>query len=188
MSDLTFTTQSQFLHHGIEGQKWGVQNGPPYPLDARRLKKTARSRVREARRNLYSTSIKKKETAALAGAIAAPIATTAARYKMMPKGLRKVAVASVRVSPFRNLRMAKKAVTAAAVSAAGYKTAKAVIKANADPSEKMEYARAMQELRERKEEYRAIKNFVRINSNKSLSPGEVEEVNKALQEYYNLVM
>ena len=21
-------------HHGIEGQKWGVQNGPPYPLDA----------------------------------------------------------------------------------------------------------------------------------------------------------
>ena len=21
-------------HHGIEGQKWGVRNGPPYPLDA----------------------------------------------------------------------------------------------------------------------------------------------------------
>lgn len=21
-------------HHGIEGQKWGVKNGPPYPLDA----------------------------------------------------------------------------------------------------------------------------------------------------------
>ena len=21
-------------HHGIKGQKWGVQNGPPYPLDA----------------------------------------------------------------------------------------------------------------------------------------------------------
>jgi len=20
-------------HHGIEGQKWGVRNGPPYPLD-----------------------------------------------------------------------------------------------------------------------------------------------------------
>ena len=24
---------SEFNHHGIEGQKWGVQNGPPYPLD-----------------------------------------------------------------------------------------------------------------------------------------------------------
>ena len=22
-----------FEHHGIKGQKWGVQNGPPYPLD-----------------------------------------------------------------------------------------------------------------------------------------------------------
>ena len=21
-------------HHGIKGQRWGVQNGPPYPLDA----------------------------------------------------------------------------------------------------------------------------------------------------------
>ena len=21
-------------HHGIMGQKWGVQNGPPYPLDS----------------------------------------------------------------------------------------------------------------------------------------------------------
>ena len=25
---------SELYHHGIPGQKWGVQNGPPYPLDA----------------------------------------------------------------------------------------------------------------------------------------------------------
>lgn len=24
---------TEFNHHGIEGQKWGVRNGPPYPLD-----------------------------------------------------------------------------------------------------------------------------------------------------------
>lgn len=23
----------ELKHHGIKGQKWGVQNGPPYPLD-----------------------------------------------------------------------------------------------------------------------------------------------------------
>lgn len=23
------------IHHGIKGQQWGVQNGPPYPLDAK---------------------------------------------------------------------------------------------------------------------------------------------------------
>lgn len=31
-------------HHGIEGQKWGVQNGPPYPLDKKtsiKVKKNA---------------------------------------------------------------------------------------------------------------------------------------------------
>lgn len=24
---------SQIVHHGIKGQKWGVKNGPPYPID-----------------------------------------------------------------------------------------------------------------------------------------------------------
>lgn len=27
-------TDESLSHHGIEGQKWGVKNGPPYPLDA----------------------------------------------------------------------------------------------------------------------------------------------------------
>lgn len=22
------------MHHGIKGQKWGVENGPPYPLNS----------------------------------------------------------------------------------------------------------------------------------------------------------
>lgn len=30
-----FFYQSSYLsHHGVKGQKWGVQNGPPYPLDS----------------------------------------------------------------------------------------------------------------------------------------------------------
>lgn len=36
-------------HHGVDGQKWGVQNGPPYPLDSKistgkRLKSIGASR------------------------------------------------------------------------------------------------------------------------------------------------
>ena len=27
------------MHHGIKGQSWGVQNGPPYPLDPSIIKK-----------------------------------------------------------------------------------------------------------------------------------------------------
>lgn len=30
-------------HHGIKGQKWGVKNGPPYPLDARGQLKRVKS-------------------------------------------------------------------------------------------------------------------------------------------------
>lgn len=33
MTEISFTTQSELLHHGIKGQSWGVRNGPPYPLD-----------------------------------------------------------------------------------------------------------------------------------------------------------
>lgn len=25
--------EKYLFHHGIKGQKWGVQNGPPYPLN-----------------------------------------------------------------------------------------------------------------------------------------------------------
>ena len=40
---------TEFNHHGIEGQKWGVRNGPPYPLDrmvstGRALKSTLKAR------------------------------------------------------------------------------------------------------------------------------------------------
>ena len=25
--------REELFHHGVKGQKWGVRNGPPYPLD-----------------------------------------------------------------------------------------------------------------------------------------------------------
>ena len=28
-----YTIGGELYHHGIQGQKWGVRNGPPYPLD-----------------------------------------------------------------------------------------------------------------------------------------------------------
>lgn len=31
--ELRMPYPNELYHHGIEGQKWGVQNGPPYPLD-----------------------------------------------------------------------------------------------------------------------------------------------------------
>ena len=31
--------QNELQHHGIKGQKWGVRNGPPYPIEDKVLKK-----------------------------------------------------------------------------------------------------------------------------------------------------
>jgi hypothetical protein len=31
---ITKPTLEELYHHGIKGQKWGVKNGPPYPLDS----------------------------------------------------------------------------------------------------------------------------------------------------------
>ena len=33
-NDFRLYDQDYLMHHGIKGQKWGVRNGPPYPLDA----------------------------------------------------------------------------------------------------------------------------------------------------------
>ena len=42
------------MHHGIRGQKWGVKNGPPYPLDS--SQKTTKEK------NYSATTKTKKET------------------------------------------------------------------------------------------------------------------------------
>lgn len=42
-----YNNSDSLTHHGIKGQKWGVRNGPPYPLhqkEARRLKKASKTK------------------------------------------------------------------------------------------------------------------------------------------------
>lgn len=36
-------SSSELQHHGIKGQKWGVENGPPYPLDRQKHNKVLSS-------------------------------------------------------------------------------------------------------------------------------------------------
>lgn len=45
MSTWVFGNVDYISHHGVEGQKWGVRHGPPYPLD-REAKKEVRKQIR----------------------------------------------------------------------------------------------------------------------------------------------
>lgn len=46
---MIYDKDSYISHHGVKGQQWGVQNGPPYPLDPQKItdKRTARKTLRK---------------------------------------------------------------------------------------------------------------------------------------------
>lgn len=45
--------KTELFHHGIEGQKWGVRNGPPYPLDESDRSSAERAANPPAEKNSY---------------------------------------------------------------------------------------------------------------------------------------
>lgn len=64
--------KNELYHHGIHGQRWGVRNGPPYPLDSRtsaRVKKGEQAKLRltdkeyqKKREDLKKGKVDKDET------------------------------------------------------------------------------------------------------------------------------
>lgn len=52
--------EDYLAHHGIKGQQWGVQNGPPYPLDKSEYSKEERKAI-----GLYGSAKKKADKAAV---------------------------------------------------------------------------------------------------------------------------
>ena len=54
--------ESELTHHGIKGQKWGVQNGPPYPLDRKKEFNLAKKKAKKLFNNTGKFYEKSKAT------------------------------------------------------------------------------------------------------------------------------
>lgn len=56
---LVLTQSDELQHHGILGQKWGQQNGPPYPLKGGDYSKLENEKIKKARKSKNSIYNKK---------------------------------------------------------------------------------------------------------------------------------
>lgn len=62
LSDENVEALSEILeHHGIDGQKWGVRNGPPYPLERKKTHLLNKSKARILIDNLDELSLEDVE-------------------------------------------------------------------------------------------------------------------------------
>lgn len=62
MSDWIVVGDDELYHHGIQGQKWGQRNGPPYPLSRATLGETMRIRKKK-KLQAQNAKIRKKNSA-----------------------------------------------------------------------------------------------------------------------------
>lgn len=53
--------KDELYHHGVDGQKWGVQHGPPYPLDRSAARQEAKKR-KARRKNMIKINKKRKKS------------------------------------------------------------------------------------------------------------------------------
>ena len=58
LNDENIEALSEILeHHGIDGQKWGVRNGPPYPLERKKTHLLNKSKAKILIDNLDELSL-----------------------------------------------------------------------------------------------------------------------------------
>ncbi|MBE6720076.1 MAG: hypothetical protein E7571_05400 [Ruminococcaceae bacterium] len=54
-------TPDEIYHHGVKNQKWGVRNGPPYPLDKQKKFTSNKKSAKIAGDDFYKRSSSLKE-------------------------------------------------------------------------------------------------------------------------------
>lgn len=79
---MEFTCVYELSHHGIKGQRWGVKNGPPYPLDPSDKSKSEKKAEEKQRRSGFN----KKKAIKIGGALVGTALLTAGAIYMAKSG------------------------------------------------------------------------------------------------------
>ena len=84
---MIYEFEGYLVHHGIKGQKWGIQNGPPYPLGTKISQMIKRRASARQERNLSEDDSARRKKIAKAIAIAAGLSlATYGTYKLYKSG------------------------------------------------------------------------------------------------------
>ena len=70
--------RNELYHHGIKGQQWGVNNGPPYPLDAKTHRQVVRSAGKQVRKSAEQKEDVRRTTGRIVGRSVGTMAGTTA--------------------------------------------------------------------------------------------------------------
>lgn len=77
-----WTDGTSLYHYGIPGQKWGVQNGPPYPLGTKRLSSRERYKRYASKRSVLKLTDKQRTFVKTGVVIAASCLSVYGLYKI----------------------------------------------------------------------------------------------------------
>lgn len=62
IKDKLDSDNSELMHHGVKGQKWGVRNGPPYPIDRDSIEKTSGNGIMKMNLQMFAKIPEEKFT------------------------------------------------------------------------------------------------------------------------------
>ncbi len=171
--NLLFNSSSEIFHHGIEGQKWGVRNGPPYPLDrdnAGRIVRERKEKLARAQEGLDRTKIKKSMSkgataGTIIGAAAAigdnsigGLSTKSLNGSIDGKGDFDISLSSI-------ITMASAPVIGALIG-----------RYAASGKDKAEYKQATNEVKQANREVKLAKQYVKLAQQRRLSNSEYEKL------------
>lgn len=181
-----------FMHHGIQGQKWGVSHGPPYPLDS---SKSTGSKLKDGARVVSGGSVSSKAETGVPNSVkvAKKEAKAEENYqKQLNKAQKKndiAKVASLKAQKMSNEELAKE-IARMSAEISYVKIANELNKAyitssmelnNLSNSKEIQARQAKAEEKRRKDELKAQKQLIKAQTKSEIAIAKAQAKNSKPQ-------